>query len=79
MRVTVHFFLTQPVSYSFAFRVSCKVKYFGKVANVRIRGKDNVHSCVSQPFLSLSLTSYQLLSRQLVSKRPKQSTQKNRF
>ena len=26
--------VTQPVSYSFACHVSCKVKYFGKVANV---------------------------------------------
>ena len=28
------YFVMQPVSYSFACHVSCKVKYFGKVANV---------------------------------------------
>ena len=28
------FFVMQPVSYSFACHVSCKVKYSGKVANV---------------------------------------------
>ena len=28
------FSVTQPVSYSFTCHVSCKVKYFGKVANV---------------------------------------------
>ena len=36
----------QPVSYSFACHVSCKVKYYWKVANVkvRLRGGDNVLS-----------------------------------
>ena len=28
------FSVAQPLSYSFACHVSCKVKYFGKVANV---------------------------------------------
>ena len=28
------FSVTQPVSYSFACHLSCKVKYFGKVAKV---------------------------------------------
>ena len=53
--------VTQPVSYSFACHVSCKVKYFGMVANVevRIRGGDNVLS-FSQHCRSMSLTSYQL-------------------
>ena len=51
----------QLLSYSFAFHVGCKVKYFGKVANVvRIRGEDHILSCVSQHFLSMSPTSYQL-------------------
>jgi len=51
----------QPLSYSFACHVGCKVKYFGKVANVvRIREEDNIISCVSQHFLSMSLTSCQL-------------------
>ena len=51
----------QLLSYSFACHVGCKVKYFGKVVNVvRIRGEDNIVSCVSQHFLSMSPTSYQL-------------------
>ena len=51
----------QPLSYSFAFHVGCKVKYFEKVANVvRIRGEDHILSCVSQHFLSMSQTNYQL-------------------
>ena len=42
--------VTQPVRYSFAFHISCKVKYFRKVADVKgkIRGEDDVLSCVSQ-------------------------------
>ena len=38
--------VTQPVSFSFACHVICKVKYFGKVANVKVRipGVDNVLS-----------------------------------
>ena len=50
--------VTQPVRHSFACHVSCKVKYFGKVANVlvRMREEDNVLSCVSQRFLSMSPT-----------------------
>ena len=33
-RDSLIFSVTQPVSYSFACHVSCKVKYFGKVGNV---------------------------------------------
>ena len=33
-RDSLIFFVMQPVSYSFACHVSCKVKYLGKVANV---------------------------------------------
>ena len=29
--------VTQPVSHSFSCHVSCKVKYFGNVANVKVR------------------------------------------
>ena len=38
--------VTQPVRHSFACHVSCKVKYFGKVANVKVtmRGGGNVLS-----------------------------------
>ena len=51
----------QPLSYSFAFHVGCKVKHFGKVGNVvRIRGEDHILSCVLQHFLSMSPTNYQL-------------------
>ena len=52
----------QPVRFSFAYHVSCKVKYVGNVAKVkvRIRGKYNVLSCVSQYCRSMSPTSYQL-------------------
>ena len=51
----------QPLSYSCACHVGCKVKYFGQVANVvRIQGEDHILSCVSQHFLSMSPTSYQL-------------------
>ena len=49
------------VSYSFACHVSCKVKYFRKVVNVRVRiqGADNVLSFL-QHCRSMSPTSYQL-------------------
>ena len=33
-RDNLMYFVMQPVSYPFACHVSCKVKYFGKVANV---------------------------------------------
>ena len=33
-RDSLIFSVTQAASYSFAYHVSCKVKYFGKVANV---------------------------------------------
>ena len=50
------------VRFSFACHVSCKVKYVGSVAKfkMRIRGEDNVLSCVSQHCRSMSPTSYQL-------------------
>ena len=50
--------VTQPVRHSFACHVSCKVKYFGKVANakVRIRGGGNV----PQHCRSMNPTAYQL-------------------
>ena len=34
VRDSLIFSVTQPASYSFACHGSCKVKYFGKVANV---------------------------------------------
>ena len=38
----------QPLSYSFACHVGCKVKYFGKVANVvGIRGEDMCFAALS--------------------------------
>ena len=47
----------QPVSSSFACHVSCKVKYYWKVANVKVRfrGRDNVLS-FSQLCCSMSPT-----------------------
>ena len=47
----------QPVSYSFACYVSCKVKYYWKVANIKVRfpGGDNVLS-FSQLCRSMSPT-----------------------
>ena len=56
-RDSLIFFVMQPVSYSFACHVSCKVKYFGKVANVkvRIRGGGNV----PQHCRSMSQTGFQ--------------------
>ena len=53
-------YVTQPVSYSFACHVSCKVKYYWKVANLKsevLRGRQ-----CSFIFEALSPTSYQLWS-----------------
>ena len=61
-RDSLIFSAMQPVRFSFACHVSCKVKYVGNVAKVkvRIRGNYNVLSCVSQHCRSMSPTSYQL-------------------
>ena len=55
-RDSLIFFVTQAASYSCAYRVNCKVKCFGKVANVlvRIRGEDNILHAHFMWFAALS-------------------------
>ena len=86
--------VTQPVSYSFACHFTCKVKYYWKIANIKMRFRgETMFFSFSHLCRYMSPTNYQMwiivdhehnrlnlvTRRQIASKRPKQSTQQNRF